>query len=222
MHVRVEWAYQYVTSYVVIRYPSVEILILVGAIVAGLLLAKSENPFRPNRRRRQRRPQPKLRPASPRDIRRRTVAGPTPTHSAINSVAIEGSAYVTDGDSLVINRTEVRLYGVDAPELKHPFGQKAKWALVGLCKGQTVHAKIVHTDKHGRTVAKCYLPDGRDLSAEMVKLGLALDWPKFSGGKYTDLEMPGARKKLWLADARQKGHMHVWEKFEKRDPGSNA
>jgi hypothetical protein len=38
--------------------------------------------------------------------------------------------------------------------------------------------------------------------------------PKFSGGIYRDLEVPDARRKMWLADARQKGHMHVWAKFE--------
>lgn len=54
----------------------------------------------------------------------------------------------------------------------------------------------------------------RDLSAEMVKLGLAIDWPKFSGGRYRDLEVPDARKKMWLADARQKGRMDVWAKFD--------
>lgn len=55
------------------------------------------------------------------------------------------------------------------------------------------------------------------LKAElMVKQGLAIDWPKFSGGAYRYLEVPDARKKMWLADARQKGRMHVWEKFEAR------
>lgn len=47
----------------------------------------------------------------------------------------------------------------------------------------------------------------------MVKQGLAIDWPKFSEGKYKDLEVIGIRKKLWLADAHQKGRMDVWDKF---------
>ena len=95
----------------------------------------------------------------------------------------------------------------------HPFGKKPKWALVGLCKDRAVCAEIVGQDAHGRAVAKCYLPDGRDLSAEMVKLRLALDWANYSGGIYRKLETTEARKKLWLADARQKGCMHVWEKI---------
>ena len=125
-----------------------------------------------------------------------------------------GSAYVIDGDSIVIKKTQVRLFGVDAPEINHPYGKKAKWALVSLCKGQSIRAEVTDIDTHGRTVARCSLPDGRDLSAEMVKLGMAIDWPKFSGGVYRAMEPPDIRKKLWLADARQKGRLHVWEKYE--------
>ncbi len=127
-----------------------------------------------------------------------------------------GSAYVIDGDSIVIKGTQIRLFGVDAPEINHPYGKKAKWALVKLCKGMEIRAEMIAVDAHERTVAKCFLPDGRDLSAEMVKQGLAIDWPKFSGGLYACLETPDARKKLWLANARQKGHLHVWRKFEVR------
>ena len=129
---------------------------------------------------------------------------------------LKGAVYVTDGDTITINKTQIRLFGIDAPELDHPYGQMAKWALHKLCKGQTVRAEIRETDAFGRTVAQCFLPDGRDLSAEMVRMGLAIDWPKFSGGKYAALETLDARKKLFLADARQKGNVYVWERFEAR------
>ncbi|MBK0327455.1 thermonuclease family protein [Rhodobacteraceae bacterium F11138] len=132
---------------------------------------------------------------------------------------LTGAVYVTDGDTIKIGKTQIRLFGVDAPELNHPYGKKAKWALHKLCKGQIVRAEISERDEYGRTVAQCYLSDGRDLSAEMVKLGLAIDWPKFSGGKYRNLETTDARKKLFLADARQKGWMHVWEKYEAKQAG---
>lgn len=128
-------------------------------------------------------------------------------------VVLTGRAYVVDGDTLTIQNTQVRLFGVDAPELDHPYGKNAKGALLSLCKGHNVRAEIIAQDAHGRTVARCYLADGRDLSAEMVKLGLAIDWAKFSNGQYRSLELPGVRQKLWLADARQKGRMDVWEKY---------
>lgn len=118
---------------------------------------------------------------------------------------ISGRCWVIDGDTIVINKTRIRLAGIDAPELDHPWGKKSKWALVELCRGQTITARITPELSYDRLVAQCFLPDGRDLAAELVRCGLALDWEKFSGGKYRHLEPHDARKKLWLADAKQKG-----------------
>lgn len=120
---------------------------------------------------------------------------------------LRGRAWVIDGDTIDIGGTRIRLSGIDAPEMDHPYGKNAKWALVNLCKGQEVRAVFDGDLSHDRTVATCYLPDGRDLAAEMVKAGMAIDWKKFSGGKYRDLEPDGIRKKLWRCDARQKGLM---------------
>lgn len=137
-------------------------------------------------------------------------------------IVIHGPAYVTDGDGLVIRKVNIRLFGIDAPEQNHPYGIRAKRTLIWLCKGQQVRAEVTGQDHFGRTIAICMLPDGRDLSAEMVKCGLALDWPKFSGGRYGHLETPDARRKLWLADARQKGRMDVWARFEAQQAARRA
>lgn len=125
---------------------------------------------------------------------------------------ITGKCYVIDGDTIQIGKVRLRLAGIDAPELEHPWGKKAKWELVKLCKGQEITAEFEPTISYDRVVATCLLPDGRDLSAEMVRVGLALDWLKFSGGKYAHLEPEDARKKHWKAAARQRGHMHVFHK----------
>jgi hypothetical protein len=116
-----------------------------------------------------------------------------------------GRCWVIDGDTILIDNVHIRLAGIDAPELDHPWGQQSKWALVKLCKGQVVTARIKPEMSYDRVVAECFLPDGRDLAAELVKAGLALDWPKFSGGKYRHLEPADARKKLWRAQLRQRG-----------------
>lgn len=161
------------------------------------------------------RPRPGPRTAEPgeeRDVFDADSAVPV----APGTQVLEGRAYVVDGDGLVIRKTQIRLFGIDAPEMNHPYGKTAKSALIRLCKGQVIRAEVTAVDDHGRTVARCTLPDGRDLSAEMVKLGLAIDWAKFSGGVYRALEVPDARKKMWLADARQKGRMHVWAQYEAR------
>lgn len=120
---------------------------------------------------------------------------------------LKGHCWVIDGDTIVINKTHIRLSGIDAPELDHPYGQNAKRVLMQLCKGQVVTAITDGSTSHERVVATCHLDDGRDLSAEMVKAGFAIDWAKHSGGRYRHLEVEGIRKKLWRADARQKGRM---------------
>ena len=122
---------------------------------------------------------------------------------------LQGRCWVIDGDTIVISNIRVRLAGIDAPELDHPWGQQSKWALVRLCKGQTVTARIKPELSYDRIVAECFLPDGRDLGAELVRIGLALDWPKFSGGKYRHLEPEDVRRKLWRAAARQRGMLRM-------------
>lgn len=176
---------------------------------------KPPNDARPSRTRSHRATPPK----QPNSQRASRPSGAKPfdtatAHAVKRQRILEGPAYVTDGDTITIQKTQVRLFGIDAPELNHPFGKNAKWALVRLCKGHRIRAEVMEEDDYGRTVARCTLPDGRDLSQQMVQDGHALDWPKFSGGKYSQFEVAGIRKKLWLADARQKGRMHVWEKFE--------
>lgn len=132
--------------------------------------------------------------------RHRTVTPPAP---------FSGRCHVIDGDTIVVARTHIRLFGIDAPEIEDPYGQKAKWALVRLTKGKTVTITPCAHETYGRMVARCTLPDGTDLSAEMTRLGLALDWAKFSGGCYRALETADARKRLWRVDAKHRGRMPV-------------
>lgn len=184
----------------------VVLLILLLVVVAFFALGRKSGRSKythPSRTTSLKRPATKRQPFDAQSARKQPIG-----------TTLQGQAYVVDGDTVVIQKIQIRLFGVDAPEMGHPHGKNAKWALVNLCKGKTIRAEITEQDAYGRTVAKCYLQDGRDLSAEMVKLGLAIDWPKFSGGAYGSMEVPGVRKKLWLADARQKGRIHVWEQFE--------
>lgn len=122
---------------------------------------------------------------------------------------LRGRCHVIDGDTIVIGDTRIRLAGIDAPELDQPWGNKAKFAMIALCKGQVVRAEVVEGDIYGRIVAKCSLPDGTDLSAALVRQGLALDWARFSGGAYRHLEPDGVRKRLWRVDARHRGRLDL-------------
>ena len=109
---------------------------------------------------------------------------------------IGGKCHVIDGDTIVIRKQKIRLAGIDAPELHNPYGKQAKWAMIALCKGQNVTAHLTGETSFDRVVAKCFLDDGRDLAAEMVKQELALDIPHFPNADYKHLETPNARRKL--------------------------
>lgn len=136
-------------------------------------------------------------PARP-GVDKRSVATPLGQNHPVmpESMRLTGKAYIIDGDTIKIKGVKIRLAGIDAPELNMPWGQKSKWTMVDICKGQTIVAELDGERSHDRLVGTCFLPDGRDIGAEIIKRGLALDLPHFSGGKYRKLEPEGARRKL--------------------------
>lgn len=105
---------------------------------------------------------------------------------------------VMDGDTLEINHQRVRLFGVDAPELSESYGLKSREYLSMLVGGVTVRCEPMPNVPltHGRVVARCYLPDNREVNRLMVESGLALDCHHYSHGLYSQDEQPWARKHL--------------------------
>jgi endonuclease YncB( thermonuclease family) len=91
---------------------------------------------------------------------------------------------VTDGDTLRAGEVRIRLWGIDAPEPGEPGGHAAAAALEALTGGRVLRCEALDRDRWGRVVARCRLPDGRDLACEMVRAGHARDWPRYSGGAY--------------------------------------
>ncbi|MDB6454452.1 thermonuclease family protein [Falsirhodobacter sp. 20TX0035] len=133
---------------------------------------------------------------------------PVPSHLQPGQI-LKGKCHVIDGDTIVIKGAHIRLAGIDAPELNDPYGKVAKFAMIKLCKDQVITATISEGLTYDRIVAKCSLSDGTDLSAALVKQGLALDWAKFSRGDYRHLEPADVRKKLWRVDAKHKGRLKM-------------
>ena len=98
---------------------------------------------------------------------------------------VSGSAYVIDGDTLVIGRRHIRLYGVDAFERdqtcgRYPCGHEARNALLALINSQPVSCAKQDMDPYGRIVAVCKSSAGLDLGGEMVRRGLAVAYRRFS------------------------------------------
>ncbi|HOX44205.1 MAG TPA: thermonuclease family protein [Myxococcota bacterium] len=122
---------------------------------------------------------------------------------------------VLDGDTVEVLTLEgerrvpvkVRLHGVDCPEKRQPFGQKAKEAALRLAGGQQVSVVPRDRDRYGRTVGVVRLPDGRSLNAELVRLGLAWWYRRYAprARELEELEAQAraARLGLWADPSPQ-------------------
>lgn len=90
---------------------------------------------------------------------------------------------IIDGDSFVCEGGQhVRLWGVDSPERYTPTGPPATRALAGLVAGRTLACEPKGRS-YARVVALCTV-NGRDVAGEMVRGGFAVDWPRYSHGRY--------------------------------------
>ena len=117
----------------------------------------------------------------------------------INPTSFEpfsGYAHVIDGDTIKIRGMKIRLAGINAPELDRPYGVKSKYEMVNIVKGKKVYVVPDGTTSFDRIVATCYVDGDVDIGAELIKRGLALDIPSFTGGRYTHLETKEARRRI--------------------------
>ncbi|MCR2108238.1 thermonuclease family protein [Campylobacter upsaliensis] len=96
---------------------------------------------------------------------------------------------VIDGDTIEllakenpynhITKLKIRLYGIDAPELKQAYGKEAKEYISALVLKQEVSLIIENKDKYDRIVDTLFLK-GQDINKEMVKNGYAHAYESFS------------------------------------------
>lgn len=96
---------------------------------------------------------------------------------------ISGPVRVIDGDTIDIDGSRVRLWGIDAPEAGTPAGNAATAFLHALTAGKWITCRDNGTRSYGRIVAQCFIGNV-DIADVLVDAGHARDWPKFSGGHY--------------------------------------
>jgi endonuclease YncB( thermonuclease family) len=91
---------------------------------------------------------------------------------------------VPDGDGLIVEHAgiehELRLYGIDAPELDQPFGLDAKAWLASRVYGTDVHMLPLGTDQYNRTIAEVLDGHGRSVNHELCHLGLAWHYEQYA------------------------------------------
>ena len=120
--------------------------------------------------------------------------------------------FVRDGDTVDVRSGErdlrVRVYGIDTPERGQPWAAKAKRFTADLVGNRDVLLRVRAKDKYDRTVAEVLLPDGRNLSEEILSAGLAWHYDFHSRDADWHRRMEEARtagRGLWADEKRCAG-----------------
>lgn len=115
---------------------------------------------------------------------------------------IRGIASVQGADKLVVGGTEVRLFGIDAPEARQPCsvderdwdcGSAAAKTLLDLAGDQDLECDVRLKDRFRRIYAVCRVR-GEDINAAMVRAGMALAVRSESEDYVADEEAAAAAK----------------------------
>lgn len=116
---------------------------------------------------------------------------------------------VIDGDTLVVNGATIRLWGIDAPEKAqscahasgavYRCGLRAAAHLHAMVRDHRVTCRPRDRDRYGRTVATCGTAHVPDIGERMVRDGWAVEYRRYSGGRYRDAENEAraAKRGLW-------------------------
>ncbi|MBE5317720.1 thermonuclease family protein [Pedobacter sp. MR2016-19] len=112
---------------------------------------------------------------------------------------------ILDGDTMEVlyqnQPVKIRLAHIDCPEKRghQPFGTKAKQALSNLCFGQMVKVQGQKYDRYKRLIAVVINDKKQVLNQEMLKLGMAWHFKKYSSDPlYAQLEINARKNKIGL------------------------
>lgn len=124
----------------------------------------------------------------------------------LSTAASAADIRVIDGDTLEVDGTRVRLWGIDAPEMQqtcvggYQAGVQASAALTTLLSSSSERLACdqVDIDRYGRVIAVCRFGDV-DIAAELVRSGMAMDWPRHSNGAYSAAQATAvnSRRGIW-------------------------
>ncbi len=128
--------------------------------------------------------------------------------------------YVSDGDTIAVKRIEgdketgsllkVRLFGIDAPELKQDYGYESKEFLMKLIRGKQVKIEGIKKDRYGRLLGTVYLKN-ENINEKMVMTGNAWWYEKYDrkNHRMKEYQENARRKRLGLFS--KKGYIAPWE-----------
>ncbi len=125
---------------------------------------------------------------------------------------------VKDGDSLVVERldvkrsSEIRLAGIDAPELGQPWGIQSRSALRRMVQGEHVRVEVTDRDRYGRLVGKVW-HRRKYVNAAMTEQGHAWAFSRYLPDRQIRAGQDSARKAgrgLWSLPEKDRIPPATW------------
>jgi endonuclease YncB( thermonuclease family) len=120
---------------------------------------------------------------------------------------VTGWARAADGDSIEIAGARIRLEGIDAPELHQTCADRAgqPWScgrtaadeLRKHLAGHEVTCRPSGVDRYQRLLAICFLADGSDINAWLVRQGWALAYGRGNTYQSEQRDAQAARRGIW-------------------------
>ncbi len=131
--------------------------------------------------------------------------------------------YTMDGDSIQSSDgTTIRLYAIDAPELKQSCytndeqwecGRESRQKLQTFIKNKRITCKLIEKDKYNRNVEDCSV-DNKSINEYMVENGWAVAYTRYSD-KYLPDERKAKRNKLGIWSANCFIKPEKWRRGER-------
>ena len=137
---------------------------------------------------------------------------------------IIGEPRVIDGDTIAVDGERIRLWGMDAPELRQtcqgsvmpiPCGEIARDHLIVLIHSQPVRCDTRGRGYYGRHLGVCY-EGPSDLNARMVDDGWAVIDPRYPSSYQAQQDgARAARRGVWATEFELPW---VWRRMQRRTP----
>ena len=91
---------------------------------------------------------------------------------------------VADGDTITVlteqyQQVKVRLYGIDCPEKRQAFGNRARQLTNAQVYGRYVRVAVMDVDRYGRAVGVVAGAEGKLLNQALLEHGLAWLYPQY-------------------------------------------
>ena len=113
---------------------------------------------------------------------------------------------VVDGDSLNVEyagqKIKLRLWGIDAPEMRQAYGKEARVWLAAMVNGRRIQAQAKDIDIYHRLVVLVWVDD-QLVNEEMVRQGAAWVYPRYcreqicDGWRRLQDDARSAQRGLW-------------------------